>query len=126
MKAHRVRAMRNHLRGFANAEHGLGVYVEEGIDAMRAKVERLRARVVREESFARIERMVAIWEEGYCAVLWVDPRKASLQLLGLTEGYTKADAKRAYRKASLKHHPDKGGSAEAFHRVTDAYEFLTQ
>ena len=126
MKAHRVHAVRVYVAGFVDAEHGLGVYVEEGIDAMYAKVERLRAKVVREESLSRIQEMVDVWEKGYASVVWVDPRKASLQLLGLTEGYTKADAKRAYRKASKEHHPDKGGSAEAFQRVTDAYEFLTQ
>jgi len=49
-----------------------------------------------------------------------------LQILGLEEEVAlNEDAlKAAYKKASLKAHPDKGGSEQAFDQVTRAYAFL--
>ena len=38
---------------------------------------------------------------------------------------TDKDLKRAYRKATLKHHPDKGGDPDAFQAVHEAYEIIT-
>jgi DnaJ-class molecular chaperone len=35
-------------------------------------------------------------------------------LLGVTKSADKKDIKLAYKKATLKHHPDKGGDAEQF------------
>jgi DnaJ family protein A protein 2 len=46
-------------------------------------------------------------------------------VLGIDESATAAEVKRAYRKLSLKHHPDKGGDTEVFKRVTSAYEVLS-
>lgn len=50
------------------------------------------------------------------------PAQASpaLTVLGLSHGATEADIRRAYRKLALKTHPDRGGSAEAFRRITEA------
>lgn len=45
-------------------------------------------------------------------------------LLGLHEASTAAEVKKAYRKASLRHHPDKGGDVAMFKRVSEAYEVL--
>ena len=49
-----------------------------------------------------------------------------LQILGLEEevALNEQALKAAYKKASLKAHPDKGGSEEGFDRVTRAYAYL--
>lgn len=36
----------------------------------------------------------------------------------------KAHVRKQYRKLSLQHHPDRGGSAEKFEQITTAYEFI--
>ena len=46
-------------------------------------------------------------------------------VLGVDESATPAEIKKAYRKASLKHHPDKGGDTQIFKQVTAAYEVLS-
>ena len=47
------------------------------------------------------------------------------EILGVPHGATPQEIKQAYRKASLKTHPDvKGGSKEAFTQVNDAYNTL--
>ena len=45
-------------------------------------------------------------------------------VLGVDESATDREIKVAYRKLSLKHHPDKGGDAAVFKRVSRAYEVL--
>ena len=49
-----------------------------------------------------------------------------LSILGLSEevALDEAQLKEAYKKSSLRAHPDKGGSEEAFDRVTRAYAYL--
>ncbi|XXX79211.1 DnaJ domain-containing protein [Sorangium sp. So ce134] len=44
----------------------------------------------------------------------------ALATLGLSPGATAADVRRAYRRFALTTHPDRGGSAEAFRRITEA------
>ena len=46
-------------------------------------------------------------------------------ILGIKNTASKEEIKRAYRKASLKHHPDRGGNAEEFKKVNRAYEVLS-
>ena len=46
------------------------------------------------------------------------------QVLGLSGRYSAAEVKSSYRKMSLKHHPDKGGSTEMMKKVNAAYEML--
>ncbi|KAH9840767.1 uncharacterized protein C8Q71DRAFT_889623, partial [Rhodofomes roseus] len=47
------------------------------------------------------------------------------EILGLDRNCTTADIRKAYRVQSLKHHPDKGGVAEKFRLVTEAYTKLS-
>jgi hypothetical protein len=37
---------------------------------------------------------------------------------------TQAEVKKAFRKAAMKHHPDKGGDPEKFAKISNAYEIL--
>ena len=53
-----------------------------------------------------------------------DPRMAALELLGLNANASLAEIKQAHRKLVKKHHPDLGGSADAFRRVNEAYQRL--
>ena len=50
-----------------------------------------------------------------------DPYK----ILGLEKDASESDIKKAYRKLAMKHHPDKGGKADEFKKVSSAYEILS-
>ena len=45
-------------------------------------------------------------------------------VLGVDEKATPEQIKKAFRKASLKNHPDRGGSKESFQKINDAYQTL--
>lgn len=49
-----------------------------------------------------------------------------MNLLSLKTGYTQTELKKAYKKAALRSHPDKGGSEHDFRAVSEAYERLQQ
>ncbi len=44
--------------------------------------------------------------------------------LGVQKGATNGEIKDAYKRAALKHHPDRGGDAEQFKKIQHAYEVL--
>ena len=46
-------------------------------------------------------------------------------ILGVSKTADAAEIKKAYRKAAIKNHPDKGGDPEKFKEVTGAYEVLS-
>lgn len=46
------------------------------------------------------------------------------QLLGVDKSASAEEIKKAYRKAAVQHHPDKGGDEEHFKKITEAYEVL--
>ncbi len=51
-------------------------------------------------------------------------RAQALRLLVLSEGFSSEDLKRAFRRISLKAHPDHGGSDKAMREVLEAREVL--
>ena len=51
-------------------------------------------------------------------------RVQAMQILGVQEPLRPQDVRRAYRRAALKHHPDKGGSPSEFHKICDAHDVL--
>ncbi len=49
---------------------------------------------------------------------------AARELLKLPENFSSGDVRRAYRRAALQAHPDKGGRLEDFLRLSEAYDML--
>lgn len=43
-------------------------------------------------------------------------------ILGVAKSSSDKDIKKAYKKLTLKHHPDKGGSPDQFKKIQEAYE----
>lgn len=48
----------------------------------------------------------------------------ALVLLGVTQGSTQEEVKRAYRRLSRTKHPDMGGDPTEYIELTEAYSFL--
>ncbi|KAK1586934.1 hypothetical protein Q3G72_007727 [Acer saccharum] len=46
------------------------------------------------------------------------------EILGVSNNVSQDDLKKAYKKAAIKNHPDKGGDPEKFQKVAQAYEVL--
>ena len=112
------------LRGLRDAELALAVALEEGPEVARARVRRILRRCG-PASARRVQRLLALWEEGYSYAEYVwdpDSCRADRELLGLLEGHTPAEAKRAWRSLAIANHPDKGGDPEAFMRIQEAYD----
>ncbi|KAE8709755.1 Chaperone protein dnaJ 2 [Hibiscus syriacus] len=47
------------------------------------------------------------------------------EILGVPKNASQDDLKKAYRKAAIKNHPDKGGDPEKFDFLAQAYELLS-
>jgi ABC-type multidrug transport system fused ATPase/permease subunit len=50
----------------------------------------------------------------------------AMKLLGLTEGFTEKDVKKAYRRLSKIHHPDVGGKEANFLKLKKAYDYVME
>lgn len=46
-------------------------------------------------------------------------------ILGVAKTASKDDIRKAYKKQSMKHHPDRGGDEEAFKKINEAYQTLS-
>ena len=42
--------------------------------------------------------------------------------LGVSSNATPQEIKKAYKKASMQHHPDRGGNSNEFVKIQEAYE----
>jgi DnaJ family protein A protein 2 len=47
---------------------------------------------------------------------------SSYKILGVADGASMQDVKKAYKKLAMMHHPDKGGDEELFKQITEAYQ----
>ncbi|KPV75120.1 uncharacterized protein RHOBADRAFT_53147 [Rhodotorula graminis WP1] len=81
-------------------------------DAVRRRMAEEKQRKEREEEERR-------WKDKQAE------RKDHYKILGVDRHANDAELKKAYRSMSLKHHPDKGGSQEAFVQVTESYQVLS-
>jgi DnaJ-domain-containing protein 1 len=52
-------------------------------------------------------------------------REQPHEILGIGPNASPAEIKRAFRKLSLQHHPDQGGSAEMFKKINDAHAHMS-
>lgn len=50
--------------------------------------------------------------------------KCLYKILGIARTATAEEIKAAYRRLSMEHHPDRGGDAEKFREITEAYQVL--
>lgn len=46
-------------------------------------------------------------------------------VLGIQQGASPDEVKKAYRKLAMKHHPDKGGNSELFKKISHAHDVLS-
>ena len=53
-----------------------------------------------------------------------DPKKNYYDILGVSEDATQDDLKKAFRKAAVKHHPDRGWDKAKFQEMNEAYQVL--
>ncbi|KAI0089223.1 hypothetical protein BDY19DRAFT_944755 [Irpex rosettiformis] len=123
------------------------VDVEESISLndLSFKVYRTRARIyLHMEKYdaaiadfkTAIEQAESEGNDGDVKALKVDLKKAEADLkrsktkdyykiLGISRECTEIEIKKAYRKESLKHHPDKGGDEEKFKLIVEAHGVLS-
>lgn len=96
--------------------------VEDNIWAIKCKIYNLRA----DERYGvgSIEQAF----RGYMALPGIGQTSGAnwWQVLGVTINASPEQVKDAYRVLVAKHHPDKGGDAEMFHRVTEAWRQFEQ
>mgnify|MGYP001582858181 FL=1 len=52
-------------------------------------------------------------------------KKDYYEILGISKDSSSDEIKKAYKKLALKHHPDKGGDAEKFKEISEAYAVLS-
>lgn len=48
------------------------------------------------------------------------------ETLGIKQGASEQEAKKAFKKLAMKHHPDRGGDEKKFQEVKEAYERITE
>ncbi|GAA5838133.1 hypothetical protein JCM9279_004136 [Rhodotorula babjevae] len=95
--------------------------VQEGAEkkALVGEREEVRRRMAQEKQRKEREEEERRWREKQAK------RKDHYKILGVDRFATDVELKKAYRTMSLKHHPDKGGSQEAFVQVTESYQILS-
>ena len=95
-------------------------------EAREAELQAESARL--REEISRLEAERAAAKRAYAEAKPPPPPPSPRQLydtLGISRDASEADVKKAYRKQCLRHHPDKGGDAEAFQKVKDAHDVLS-
>lgn len=55
----------------------------------------------------------------------IKPKQSAYEILGVSTDANIEQIKKAYRILALQHHPDKGGNAETFKQLSEAYQILS-
>jgi len=92
-----------------------------GEEMIRRHMEEARARAYRKQQYEQQRRQQ--YQQRQRASTQNNLRNA-MKLLGLSEGFTEKDVKRAYRRLSKVHHPDVGGLEANFIKLNKAYEYI--
>lgn len=53
-----------------------------------------------------------------------DVKKDYYDILGVKEDSSAEDIKKAFKKAAIKHHPDRGGDKKKFQEINEAYQVI--
>jgi len=55
---------------------------------------------------------------------WISGKRDYYEVLGVSKTASPDEIKKAFRRAAVEHHPDRGGSEEKFKELNEAYEVL--
>ena len=80
-------------------------------------------KIIREQQ-EQIQRLASLAEGGQVASGTTKPKINPYQELNIGQNYDESSLKKAYLKRAMETHPDRGGSQEAFQRVTVSYKAL--
>lgn len=90
-------------------------------EEMERLYERLRRERERQEQYRRQQQYEQYRRQQQAST---NNMTNAIKLLGLTEGFTVSDVKKAYRRLSKIHHPDVGGKQENFIKLKKAYDYV--
>lgn len=97
---------------------------EERTRIFEENMERLR-KERKEREKQRQQRYERMFDDYYKRTNRVDHNmQNAIKLLGLKEGFTKDDVRKAYRRLSKIHHPDMGGLEENFKKLKKAHDYI--
>jgi hypothetical protein len=115
MRHHNVAAMAN-PRMYAEHHAGKAAQEAEAAASQREQArERARQRASASGSGEAPPPRISRWAH----------REQPHEILGIGPNASPAEIKRAFRKLSLQHHPDQGGSAEMFKKINDAHAHMS-
>ncbi len=112
------KALRTRARAHGKLEH-----YEEAVRDFQGALDQFdcewtKHTLMERESLEDELRMAKIALEG-------SKKKDYYEILGISRDANDAEIKKAYHRGSLKHHPDKGGDAERFKRINEAFCVLS-
>ncbi len=98
---------------------------------MRAKkAEEKRQEARKQQERKEFNERMHGWYEGYRQERYANTASTGMsysqacRILGVVQSATEEDIKRAWRKLSFKHHPDRGGDHQKIVEINNAYEYL--
>ena len=98
-------------------------FYQDYAEAVKKNKERFAAEQSQEKSYHRFPFEGFF---GYTEDVPEDEREPDYpySVFGLKKSSSDEDMKKAYRKSILKTHPDKGGNAELFRKIQEAWEYF--
>ena len=108
-------------QNYTGVQQGVQQGIQQGIQQLQQQ-NTINEVIIRNPKKSHIQRIEKVNSEEKAIGYF----QACLEVLGLEEevALTESILKSAYKKATLKNHPDKGGSEKEFEKVTRAYAYL--